>query len=137
MPLTYHPKPGDILVCDYNTGFTAPEMVKRRPIIVISPRLRRRNGLCTVVPLSTTQPDVEEDYHCRISMCPTLPKPWDSSWMWVKADMIATVSFERLELIRGPKDFQGKRKYLQCRIDDSSLQAIRRCVLFALGVPPG
>jgi mRNA interferase MazF len=31
MPLKFHPEPGTILICDYTTGFIAPEMVKRRP----------------------------------------------------------------------------------------------------------
>lgn len=42
MALTFHPKPGAILVCDYDTGFVPPEMVKKRLCIVITPRLRRR-----------------------------------------------------------------------------------------------
>jgi uncharacterized protein YifN (PemK superfamily) len=56
MPLTYHPETGTILICDYNLGggFIEPEMVKRRPVVVISPRFRHRDWLCTVVPLSTT-----------------------------------------------------------------------------------
>jgi hypothetical protein len=28
MPLTFHPKPGTIVICDYSTGFRPPEMVK-------------------------------------------------------------------------------------------------------------
>ena len=136
MQINYHRNPGDILICDYNTGFIVPEMVKRRPVVVISPRLRRRNGLCTVVPLSTTQPDSEERYHCRIILSPALPAPWDSTVVWVKADMLATVSFKRLDLIRDPKNFEGKRKYLRPVLDSDSLQAIRACVLFAIGMNP-
>ncbi len=51
--LSTHPQVGSTLICNYGTGFVAPEMVKRRPVVVIS-RLRRRADLCTVVPLSTT-----------------------------------------------------------------------------------
>lgn len=122
------------LICDYNTGFIAPEMVKRRPVVVISPRLRNRPNLCTIVPLSGTVPDREQEYHCCIEMEPPLPKPWDSKWFWVKADMIATVSFSRLELVRGPKDFEGKRKYIQRNVGRENLLRIRRCVLCALGL---
>ena len=53
MPLRFHPRVGSILICDYSTGFVAPEMVKRRRVVVIS-RLRQRADLYTVVPLSTT-----------------------------------------------------------------------------------
>jgi mRNA interferase MazF len=65
---------------------------------------------------------------------PLLPKPWDSESFWVKADMIATVSFSRLELIRGPKDFQGKRKYVLPNVGKDNLFVIRKCVLYALGL---
>lgn len=133
MPLTFHPNPGEILICNYNTGFIVPEMVKRRPVVVISPRLRRRDRLCTVVSLSTSQPDFEEHYHCRIKLYPRLPAPWDSEWMWVKADMLATVCFERLDLIRGPKDFQGKRKHIRYKLQDIELSAVRTCALVAIG----
>lgn len=134
MPLNFNPPPGLILVCDYNTGFREPEMVKRRPVVVISPRLRQRSGLCTVVPLSGTPPDHEQDYHCCLEMKPLLPKPWDSKWFWVKGDMIATVAFSRLELVRGPKDFEGKRKYINQNVGAKNLFLIQKCVLCALGL---
>jgi uncharacterized protein YifN (PemK superfamily) len=38
---------GTILLCDYSRGgFQPPEMVKKRPAVVISPRLPHRDGLC-------------------------------------------------------------------------------------------
>jgi uncharacterized protein YifN (PemK superfamily) len=43
--LKFHPEPGTILICDYSTGFKKPEMVKKRPVVTISPRLKRRDGL--------------------------------------------------------------------------------------------
>ncbi len=59
MPLTFSPRPGEIVICDFSTGFRPPEMVKVRPVVVISPR-RRTSQLVTVVPLSTTPPDPVE-----------------------------------------------------------------------------
>jgi len=53
MSLLYHPKQGAIVICDFK-GFVPPEMVKRRPAVIVSPRMRKREGLCTIVPLSTT-----------------------------------------------------------------------------------
>jgi mRNA interferase MazF len=50
MSLPYHPKQGTIVICDFK-GFVSPEMVKRRPAVIVSPRLRKREGLCTIVPL--------------------------------------------------------------------------------------
>jgi mRNA interferase MazF len=60
MGIQFAVAPGIILLCDYSRGgFQAPEMVKRRPAIVISPRLRHRDGLCTVVPVSSIESDAE------------------------------------------------------------------------------
>ena len=44
MTLGFHPNAGDIVICDYATGFKPPEMVKVRPVVVISPR--RRSSAC-------------------------------------------------------------------------------------------
>jgi mRNA interferase MazF len=64
--------PGTILICDYSLGgFREPEMVKRRPAIVVSPRLPFRDGLCSVVPVSSTPPPRLVDYVVQL----TLPTP--------------------------------------------------------------
>jgi uncharacterized protein YifN (PemK superfamily) len=67
MGIKYPAGIGTILLCDdARGGFRPPEMVKRRPAIVISPRLPHRNGLCTVVPVSSDRPDHEVDYVVRL-----------------------------------------------------------------------
>ena len=71
-------------------------MVKRRPAIVISPRLPHRDGLCTVVPLSGTAPARNVDYVVKLDLEAPLPEPFGQRVWWVKCDMIATVTFERL-----------------------------------------
>jgi mRNA interferase MazF len=132
--LKYHPEPGTILICDYSTGFKKPEMVKKRPVVIISPRLKRRHGLATVVPLSTTEPNPICDHHCKISIKPALPAPFDSEEVWVKADMLATVGFERLELIRTGRDHEGKRKYLTPQLEQAALKIVYQCVLHGIGL---
>lgn len=62
MPINFHPNPGLILKCDF-FGFEVPEMVKTRPVIVISPRARHGANICTIVPLSTTEPKVIQKWH--------------------------------------------------------------------------
>ncbi|TAM88997.1 MAG: hypothetical protein EPN41_04700 [Candidimonas sp.] len=47
---------GEIVICNFDTGFRVPEMVKQRPVVVISKTSTHARGLCTVVPLSTTLP---------------------------------------------------------------------------------
>jgi uncharacterized protein YifN (PemK superfamily) len=78
MPIKEHPPLGTILICDFDAGFKVPEMVKRRPVVVISPKIESRFGLCTVVALSATEPDPVESYHCTIEIKPALPRPWNS-----------------------------------------------------------
>lgn len=109
-------------------------MVKRRPVIVISPRLKRRDGLATVVPMSTTQPNPVCDFHHKIVMEERLPKPFDAGEMWVKADMVAAVGFHRLDLVRTGRDQYGKRKYLNWQIKPEDLLAIHKAVLHGLGL---
>ena len=36
--IPYHPEIGTVVICDFN-GYIPPEMVKRRPAIVISPKI--------------------------------------------------------------------------------------------------
>lgn len=133
MALQYHPEPGTIVVCNFR-GFVAPEMVKKRPAIVISPRLRNRGNLCTIVPCSTSEPPRISSYHFKLYVDPPLPKPYDSSFQWIKADMICTVSFDRLNIPFKGKDRSGKRIYDVRIIDKSELIKIQECVLHGIGL---
>ena len=135
MSIRYAVSPGTLLLCDYALGgFVPPEMVKRRPAIVVSPRLPHRDGLCAVVPLSTTPPLRPVNYVVELVLETALPAPFDSSTMWAKCDMIATVSFDRLDLFRTGRDQQGKRKYLTMRLDAETLERIRTGIRAGLGI---
>ena len=135
MPLRFHPKPGTVLVCDYSEGFRPPEMVKKRLAVVISPRLRHRDKLCSVVPLSTTPPRVVQPWHHQIVFERALPRPFEGVEKWAKCDMVATVAFHRLELIRLGRDpASGRRRYIQPRISDDDLERVRDAVCRSLGL---
>jgi uncharacterized protein YifN (PemK superfamily) len=126
---------GTILLCDYSRGgFRPPEMVKKRPAVVISPRLPHRDGLCTVIPLSAEEPDFPVGYVARIEFGEPLPYPFPYRVFWAKCDMIATVSFERLDLFHTERDQYGKRRYLHPKMSAGDLALIRACVLKALGL---
>jgi mRNA interferase MazF len=101
---------------------------------VLSPRLRTRGRLCTVVPCSTTPPVPVKEYHHKITISPPLPHPYDEETMWIKADMIYTVSFERLSLPFTGKDESGKRIYDNRKVSDADLLRIQQCALKALGL---
>lgn len=78
MPLSYYPSPGEIVLCDYATGFIPPEMVKLRPVVIVSPRLRKRGDLVAVVPLSTTAPNPAEPPALLRHRAWRLPLHWGS-----------------------------------------------------------
>lgn len=109
-------------------------MVKKRPAAVISPRLPHRDGLCTVIPLSGDEPEHQVDYVTRVEFVEPLPYPFPQKVFWAKCDMIATVSFERLDLFHTSRDQYGKRKYLHPKMTDEDLARVRQCVLKAIGL---
>ena len=133
MPLQYHPKAGTIVVCDFGQAFRPPEMVKRRPAIVVSPQIQGRPNLCTVVPISTEIPKIRAAYHLELSnLC--LPHPYNEGPNWVKADMVFASSFSRLDLFKDGKDENGIRKYnAQCLTVDELL-AVRKAILCSIGL---
>lgn len=134
MPIREHPDMGTVVMCDFDAGFVSPEMVGRRPAVVISPKIRSRPNLCTIVALSTTPPNPVQQYHCQINIRPQLPAPWKSDGVWVKGDMVNAVGFHRLDLIRLGKDRTGKRIYLYGPLSDENIKKIRQCVLRAFGM---
>jgi uncharacterized protein YifN (PemK superfamily) len=121
-------------MCDFGAGFREPEMAKRRPVVIISPRMAGRPFLCTVVALSTTAPRPVMPYHCQIDLRPRLPPPLQSDGVWVKGDMVNAVGFHRLDLIRLGKDRNGKRIYLYDPLSADTIKKIRACMLRAMGL---
>ena len=72
--LAYHPLQGSIVMVKFEPGFVAPEMVKRRPCIVLSRPMKHRPKLLTVVALSTTAPDPVLPFHMEIDLPFALPQ---------------------------------------------------------------
>ena len=101
-------------------------MVKARPVVIISPRHRRRPGLCTVVPLSSSEPEPIEPYHHELSVG---AYPLAKGRMWAKCDMLATVSLDRLDRIK-----TGKRQYGTFKMPSADMDAILAGVKAALGL---
>lgn len=134
MPLSFHPQQGMVLICDFTTGFKAPEMVKRRPVVVVSPRPRRNTQLCIVVPLSTTSPSpVESHHHCLAPA--SLPGSLATRQTWAKCDMLVTVSLDRLDRVKMGRDkATGKRLYASGVVTSDDFRAIQQAILAALGL---
>jgi uncharacterized protein YifN (PemK superfamily) len=60
----------------------APEMVKRREVVVIA-RHKRNSQLVTVVPLSATEPERPEAYHHQLAKDPR-PDGDPTKTIWAK-----------------------------------------------------
>ena len=130
MPLRFQPKPRSVVFCNF-AGFIEPEIIKRRPVVVLA--VHKRNAkLVTVVPLSTTAPDQVESHHYRLKQNP-LPGAADKV-VWAKCDMVAVVSIERLDLVHTGRGPDGKRRYLSLQIGPEQFESIRHGVASALGL---
>ncbi|MFK7866741.1 MAG: type II toxin-antitoxin system PemK/MazF family toxin [Alphaproteobacteria bacterium] len=134
MSIPYHPERGSIVECDFTHGFVNPEMNKKRAVIVLTPKIKSRHNLCTVVALSTTKPEKIMPYHCQIDITPPLPDRYKSIGVWVKGDMVNTVGFHRLDLIRVKKDINGKRIYYTNCFNEETMRKIYTCVLHGMGL---
>ena len=78
MAIRYPPKVGEILVCEFPACFSAPEMLKKRLVVVVGPRLAERDArLVNVVPISMTPPSECGRCHVEIPLA-ALPQPWQA-----------------------------------------------------------
>jgi len=130
MPITFTPQLGTVLMCDFGPNSTPPEMSKIRHVVVVSPRRRGRSGWgsCIVVPFSTVAPDAVEPYHHRIQANKYRFFRRDTE-VWAKGDMVAHVSFSRLDRV-----FCDGR-YCSPQLDLDDLCAVQRLVWEAMGRP--
>ena len=82
MPIKEHPPAGTILICDFETDFKLPEMVKIRPVVVVSPICRTPRPVYWVF---HHQLEPKLSFHEEISIDPRLPHPWDAKSVWIRA----------------------------------------------------
>lgn len=121
MALPYLPKQGEILVCDFDDSAIGAEMIKRRPVVVVSRHEAHRSSLCTVVALSTTPPVPPLKWHHYMPLLRVTGWSADDG-VWAKCDMLATVSLERLN-----KPYIKRRtgrQFISHQLPESDLQAI-------------
>ncbi|WP_351015074.1 type II toxin-antitoxin system PemK/MazF family toxin [Shewanella sp. AC91-MNA-CIBAN-0169] len=134
MAISYSPKVGQILMCDFTTGFIEPEMVKKRPVIILA---TRPNGhkLVTAVCLSTVKPEPQQPHHMLLEQAhlPKLKFFESGKETWVKGDMIYSVSFDRLDLILTGKQ-NGKRVYFINRLSRETMRNVYSCTLNGLNL---
>lgn len=129
--LKFHPGYGCILMCDFSHQ-AVPEMVKTRPVVVIS-RKAANSQLCTVVPLSSTEPDPKHPWHAKMTR-EKMPASLRGKECWAKCDCVATVSFARLDRIRHKHPQTGARVYSSPKLYQPDLDAIREALLSYFGM---
>ena len=134
MPVRFHPPQGATVVVRFDGAFKQPEMVKPRLCVVLSPQMKARPGLCTVVPLSTTAPPKPMPFHCRLQIPFELPARWGDQKRWVKGDMIYAAGLHRTELLRLGTNQTGERVYQTQALPEDMFRAVQRCVLHGLGM---
>ncbi|MBM4098149.1 MAG: hypothetical protein FJ261_15505 [Planctomycetes bacterium] len=137
MALTYYPSPGEVLMCDFSTSFREPEMVKTRPVVVVSRKFQTTSAvhsICTVVPVSTQSPRSPSRWHHKLAI-DSMPIPLgkDGVDSWAKCDMVVSVGFNRLDKVRTGR-VDGKRIFVEHRVIPEDLQAIQACLLYVLNM---
>ena len=100
-----------------------------RPVVVLS----SKNNLVQIVACSTVAPEHPGPEHYQIPR-QSMPKTdhFFGKDTWVKGDMIYSVAFHRLELVRLGK--RSDRTYFTERLGKEQMNAIRRCVLHGRGM---
>jgi uncharacterized protein YifN (PemK superfamily) len=129
MAISFAPKRGAILMCDFQMAFVPPEMIKYRQVVVLSVdslnhKFGQAPGLCSIVPFSTAPPSTpaSEDYFIPSGTYRSLPK--DS---WARGKMVMTVSHTRLGLVRGLRRSET--------LSAKDMTMIEVAVSYALGLP--
>lgn len=127
MPIKFPPKVGQMFVCDFS-GSIAPEINKKRPVIIVSPRLPHRPDLATIVPVSTTQPQRDAPFIYQLTKN-YHPAESDDLPCWAKADLLMSVSYARLSAF---KSGRGRRNYVYPTISQEDMRGVRAAILAGL-----
>jgi uncharacterized protein YifN (PemK superfamily) len=127
MALKFHPRAGQVFICDFS-GFKEPEMVKPRSVIVVSPKLPYRSDIVAIVPISLTQPRHNLPFCFRLSKNYHPEEP-DDLPCWAKADMLLNLGTYRLSGFK-----VDRRKYVYPTLTPADLAGVRHAVLCGLGL---
>lgn len=132
MALPYLPRQGEILVCNFDDLALGAEMVKRRPVVVVSRHDAHRSQLCCVIALSTTAPDHAKAWHYHMPHLRVTG--WDAEdGVWAKCDMISTVSLQRLN--KPYVKHKSGRQYITHTLSAVDLAAVLKCIRALMQMP--
>jgi len=132
MALPYLPQQGEILVCDFDDLALGAEMIKRRPVVVVSRHDAHRSQLCTVVALSTTPPKLPKPWHYYMEHVRVTG--WEApNGVWAKCDMLATVSLERLN--KPYIKLRSGRNFVAHSLSLVDMAAVLKCIRALMQMP--
>ncbi len=122
--LLYQPKPGTIVRCDFK-GFIIPEIIKKRPVVVIHSH-KSNSKLVTVVPISATAPSPIQFYHHELDLSieQNIEPYLSNCKRWFKCDLVYVLSIERMDRLKHKET--GKRNSPQ--ISSITLKTIKELV---------
>lgn len=118
--ITFSPVEGTVLVCDFSIGFRPPEVIEKRPCVVIS-KQRTNRRLCVIVPISTTE---STNRKAIVVPLPSTKYPFLRRDSWAKCHAPSTVSVVRLSMLRDPVAGRGLDTR-QTTLDAPDLLAVR------------
>ena len=112
-------------MCDFS-GNIVPEIIKKRPVVVITPHHIQRAGLSMVVPLSSTPSDRCDPYVVELSQN---YGSYDFKRQFAKCDLACSVSWKRLDRFK-----LGYRRYASFHMTNSDFEAVIAGVAYAFGM---
>jgi len=132
------PRNGAILMCEFNAHelelASDGNMVKTRPVVVVSPQHHRRGKLLHVVPISLTAPKVIEPWHVEIPLdCIPAPARSKEGVRWAKCDMVVTVGWSRLNRYVGPRK-RGRIAYHDSYVDAETTIKLKKAIATVFGI---
>ncbi|WP_052698031.1 type II toxin-antitoxin system PemK/MazF family toxin [Luteibacter yeojuensis] len=138
MAILGSPRNGAILMCEFDKHelelASDGNMVKTRPVIVLSPQRNRRGRLLHVVPISMTPPRIIEPWHVEIALaCFPAPLQRAVGTRWAKCDMVVTVGWSRLSRYEGPRR-AGRASYHDTYVDQVTMLRLKRAVASVFGI---
>ena len=135
------PDRGRIIIVNFELGGSAvpPEMRKtKRPCVVLQNNKLNRGELVTVVPLSGAPPMAGDKQTHEMSHLSFRGWPfgWDGQGMprFAQCEYVTSVSLRRCT---DPySKIRGERRYTKIKAAAVDIEAIERCVVWALGILP-
>lgn len=140
MAIQATPKNGIILMCDFseheNELISDGNMIKTRPVAVVSPSMQGRGKILHVVPISMTAPKVICPWHVQIPIdCMPAAAQHKGGARWAKCDMVVTAGWSRLNRYEGSKR-GGRIEYQDGYLDLPTMLAIKLAIAHTFGIRP-